>query len=120
MINQGQIEAMRRGVNCALGLPEAHGFGNNFVDQFIVRQARVSHESYRDQERLVTTYDGLCSWCDSYDYKYKRMDRFYSKFRITPSRYQILAGILEVAQALLRVELFYEGGDLPLPPEVKA
>ena len=118
MLNQAQVQALRSAVNKALGLPDMHALGHNFIDHFVVRQARVSHESYRESERLRTTYEGMRSWCDAYDYRYFRSGEVgEGKYRMTPKRYRVLIAFLEALQAVLRVELLYEGGDLPLPPE---
>lgn len=127
MLNEGQVKAIRRGVNFALGLPEAHALGHDFVNDFVIRpceygideypfkKGTVVHTFSEGDKWVVTTYDGLSKWCASYDYDYYWRGKV-CKYRLTPERYQVLRGFLEALQAVLKVQLLNEGGDLPLPP----
>ena len=115
MLNEEQIKAMRRGVNSALGLPRNHDLGHNFIDDFVVRPCKFVEGGLAHSDLLVTTYEGMCSWCGTYEYR-RAGDIEHSKYRMTPKRYHILIGILGCLQAVLKVELFNEGGCLPEPP----
>lgn len=122
MLGKAQIKAIRRGVNFALGLTEAHKFGHEFVWHFVEFRCEFPNEV---GDVPVTTYERMRNWVHSHRFEYLRMDRtgehpvkVYSEFRLTPNRYQILIGILECLQAVLRVELLNEGGDKSLPPDV--